>query len=87
MSDALALSARDLARLLSISLRTVWQWDADGRLGPVATTLSPRCTRWDRAEIEMWWAACRQEGRLITRGEWQSIRNRRAQNEPPNHRR
>ena len=71
MTDRLALSAHDVARMLSVSVRTVWQWDSNGRLGPVATALSPRCTRWDAGEVQSWWTACRREGRIIGREEWQ----------------
>jgi len=74
MNDSIALSAHDLARMLSVSVRTVWQWDADGRLGPVPTRLSERCSRWDRAEIESWWSLCRREGRRIDRAEWVRLR-------------
>ncbi len=74
MTDTLALSAHDLARLLSVSVRTVWAWDSSGAIGPTATKLSERCSRWDRCEIEAWWALCRREGRRIGRQEWARLR-------------
>jgi predicted DNA-binding transcriptional regulator AlpA len=70
----LALSATDLGRLLSISVRQVWTWDSTGLLGPAPLKLSERISRWDRSEIERWWAACRAAGRRIGRREWLAMR-------------
>jgi predicted DNA-binding transcriptional regulator AlpA len=71
--DPLCLSAADVGRLLGISTRQVWNWDASGALGPAPTKMSERITRWDRSEIESWWAACRREGRRIGRREWRAM--------------
>lgn len=77
MTDTLALSARDLARLLSVSVRTIWAWDSAGAIGPMATKLSERCSRWDADEVREWWDLCRHEGRRIGRQEWQRLREPR----------
>ena len=45
------LTARDVARRLSISLRTVWRWTALGLLPPPVHPHS-RSTRWRAADIE-----------------------------------
>jgi len=66
----LALSAADLAAMLSISRRQVWAMHQAGSLGPAPVPLSERLRRWDRAEVEEWWAACRAAGRRIGRKEW-----------------
>jgi len=70
----MALSAADLAVLLGVSTRQIWSWDSGGGLGPAAVKLSERVTRWDRAEVEAWWTACRREGRRIGRREWAAMR-------------
>ena len=68
--EPLALSAADVALLLGVSTRQVYQWDRQGLLGPEPVKMSDRITRWDRSEIERWWSACRGAGRPIHRGEW-----------------
>jgi len=68
--EALALSASDLAALLGVSVRQIWSMHSAGTLGPVPVSLGQRLARWDRAEIEAWWAACRAAGRPIPRAEW-----------------
>jgi predicted DNA-binding transcriptional regulator AlpA len=45
------LTARDVARRLSISARTVWRWTALGLLPPPVHPHS-RSTRWRAADIE-----------------------------------
>jgi len=70
----LALSAADLATMLGVSVRQIWQWDANGGIGPAPVKLSERVTRWDRRECEAWWDACRAAGRRIGRREWQTMR-------------
>lgn len=72
----LALSANDIARMLSVSVRTIRQWDNGGQLGPMSVKLSDRCSRWDAAEIREWWAACHASGRRIGRQEWVRIREK-----------
>jgi len=67
--EPLLLSARDLAVLLGVSLRSVRSMDRAGKL-PRPLRLSPGCVRWRRAEIFSWIAAgapCRQV--------WERIRN------------
>src|SRR3954447_12543568 len=44
------LTAREVARFLSVSERTVWRWTALGLL-PAAVHPSPRSTRWRAADI------------------------------------
>ena len=68
--EPLAVSAADVARMLSVSVRQIWAMHSAGTLGPTAISLSPRLTRWDRLEIEAWWAACRAAGRTVPRAEW-----------------
>jgi predicted DNA-binding transcriptional regulator AlpA len=45
------LTARDVARRLSISERTVWRWTAQGLLPPPVHPHA-RSTRWRAADIE-----------------------------------
>jgi len=68
--EALALSASDLAALLSVSVRQIWAMHAAGTLGPVPVSLGERLTRWDAQEIREWWTASRAAGRPIPRAEW-----------------
>ena len=56
MVDRLALSARELAKLLDVSERHVWAMHADGRLGPQPFALG-RAKRWYLEEIREWLAA------------------------------
>ena len=66
----LAYSAKDLGVLLRCSARQIWSMHSAGTLGPALIKLSTRITRWDRREVETWYAACRDAGRIVTRGEW-----------------
>ena len=68
--EPLAISAKNLAEMLDISVRQVWSMHAAGTLGPEAIIFSERMTRWDSAEIRDWWSACRSAGRIINRQEW-----------------
>jgi predicted DNA-binding transcriptional regulator AlpA len=68
--EPLALSASDLAALLSVSVRQIWAMHATGTLGPVPVSLGERLTRWDAQEIRDWWIASRAAGRPIPRTEW-----------------
>jgi len=53
MSDGkLLLDAKDVARLLSVSVRTVWTLRDMGRL-PAPVRIG-RCVRWRRQDIEKW---------------------------------
>jgi predicted DNA-binding transcriptional regulator AlpA len=74
--EVVALSARDLAAMFSVSIRQVWAMHASGALGPIPVSLSDRVTRWDRKEVDLWWAACRAAGRAIKRAEWLSREGR-----------
>lgn len=50
------VDARELARMLSVSLATIRRMDAGGRL-PKPLHLSAGCVRWRTREIELWIAA------------------------------
>ena len=54
--EPLLLSARDVAALLGVSLRTVRAMDSSGRI-PEPIRLSPGCVRWRHAEVCDWAAA------------------------------
>jgi predicted DNA-binding transcriptional regulator AlpA len=47
------ISARDLAVLLRLSLRSIRSMDVAGRL-PEPLRLSPGCVRWKLSEIRAW---------------------------------
>ena len=49
------LTAREVARRLKISARTVWRWVAQGAL-PAPVRLRPHSPRWRAADIESWLA-------------------------------
>jgi predicted DNA-binding transcriptional regulator AlpA len=51
--EPLLLSARDLAAMLGVGLRTLRAMDAGGRI-PAPLRLSPGCVRWRYAEILDW---------------------------------
>ncbi|MHC4582700.1 MAG: helix-turn-helix transcriptional regulator [Planctomycetota bacterium] len=65
----LALRASDLAGLLRVSVRQIWNMHQNGQL-PEPVQLSSRLTRWDAAEIGAWWQACHSAKRIIGRAEW-----------------
>jgi prophage regulatory protein len=48
--DPELLKAREVARRLGISVRTVWKWTAEGELPPPVRL--GRVTRWRRRDIE-----------------------------------
>ncbi|HLN29673.1 MAG TPA: helix-turn-helix domain-containing protein [Gemmataceae bacterium] len=54
--ERLAVGAKDLARMLGISVATFWRWDASGELGPPGLRKGGR-RLWPLAEIRMWVAA------------------------------
>ena len=59
----LLIDARALAQLLRVSLRTVWSWNALGRLPP-PLHLSKGTVRWRLDEVRQWLdagAPCREE--------------------------
>lgn len=53
--EALAVSARELAEMLDVSLRQVWRLNAAGKL-PKPIRLGGS-VRWKRAEIQNWFEA------------------------------
>jgi predicted DNA-binding transcriptional regulator AlpA len=53
--EALAISARDLAEMLDVSLRQVWRLNSAGKL-PKPIRLGGS-VRWNRAEIQSWFEA------------------------------
>ena len=54
------ITARDLSRMLSISLPSVWRWLAAGKL-PQPLRLSAQCLRWDREDVAAFLAVKRAE--------------------------
>ena len=54
------LDARGLAKLLNISVPSVWRWVANGTLPP-AIRLSAQCLRWHPGDIAAFLEAKRQE--------------------------
>jgi prophage regulatory protein len=55
VQEALAISARDLAAMLNVSLRQVWRLNSAGKL-PRPIRLGGS-VRWNRAEIQQWFEA------------------------------
>jgi prophage regulatory protein len=55
VAQVLAISARELARLLGISLRQTWRLNAAGKL-PRPIRLG-RSVRWNRQEVMDWFGA------------------------------
>jgi prophage regulatory protein len=51
--EPMLISARDLAALLGVGLRTLRAMDVSGRI-PAPLRLSPGCVRWRYAEIHDW---------------------------------
>jgi len=51
--EPMLLSARDVAVLLGVGIRTVRAWDASGRI-PEPIRLSPGCVRWKFSELRAW---------------------------------
>ena len=52
-TESLLIDARQLAKLLSVSVATVWRMRSSGRL-PEALMLSAGCVRWRRSELLQW---------------------------------
>jgi len=46
------LTVKDVAKMLTVSVRTVWTWRDMGRL-PAPVRIG-RCVRWRRQDIEKW---------------------------------
>ena len=72
-SDSLLIDARELARLMAVSLATLHRMKSAGKIGPRPLALSRGCVRWRRESVVRWLAACEFEGRLLNRTTWQSI--------------
>ena len=71
--ELLTLTAQDVAGLLRVSVRQVRNMDQAGTLGPKPVSLGDRLLRWDRRQVESWWAACCAAGRVIPRLEWHRL--------------
>ncbi|MDA0591538.1 MAG: hypothetical protein O2820_06220 [Planctomycetota bacterium] len=71
-ADSLLIDARELARLLSVSLATCHRMKAAGKL-PRELALSRGCVRWRRETVERWLVASEREGRLLDRKTWLSL--------------
>jgi len=54
--EPLLVGAKDLARMLGISVATFWRWDSGGALGPAGVRKFGR-RLWSIAEIKEWIAA------------------------------
>ena len=67
-SEAMLLTIDQVAELLGLSERSVYNFDRSGRLGPVSVKLG-KCSRWVRSELEAWTiAGC------PNRRQWQAMR-------------
>lgn len=71
-TDSLLIDARELARLLSVSLATLHRMKAAGKL-PRELALSRGSVRWRRETVERWLSASEREGRLLDRQTWLSL--------------
>ena len=50
------IDARELSRLLSVSLPTIWRMRNAGRL-PEPIRLTSQCLRWRRCDVDAWLAS------------------------------
>lgn len=48
------ISAAQGARMTGVAESTWWEWARTIQDFPKPIRISPRCTRWDKAEIEAW---------------------------------
>jgi predicted DNA-binding transcriptional regulator AlpA len=71
-ADSLLIDARELARLLSVSLATLHRMKSAGKL-PRELALSRGCVRWRRETVELWLSASEREGRLLDRKTWKAL--------------
>ncbi len=55
MTDEKLLDINEVAAILAVSTRALWQWAADGKF-PQAIQLG-RLRRWRRADVEGWLAS------------------------------
>jgi len=53
LQTALLVGAKDVAKLLGVSVRSVWNMHQTGALGPLPIRLGAR-TLWRTADIEAW---------------------------------
>jgi len=72
-SNSLLIDARELARLLSVSLATLHRMKSAGKIGPRELALSRGCVRWRRETVERWLSASEAEGRLLDRKTWKAL--------------
>lgn len=70
--ERLAVPARQVAKLLSISERHVWKLDTAGRI-PAPARLG-RAVRWSIPELEAW-----QDAGCPARDRWELIKNRKVE--------
>jgi len=54
MSVRTLISARQGAKMTGVAESTWWEWARTFKDFPKPIRISPRCTRWDQAEIEGW---------------------------------
>lgn len=60
-NESLLLSARDAARLLAVSERTLYTLTREGRIQSVK--IGARCVRYDRRDLEAFVEECKGGGR------------------------
>ncbi|MDB4621793.1 helix-turn-helix domain-containing protein [Rubripirellula sp.] len=61
--ETLLVTAKDVSKLLGLSVRTVNNWRRAGKLPPPVTNPKPGYRRWQRRDIEIWVAAgCTKRG-------------------------
>ena len=48
------LTVQQVADLCGVKKRTVWRWEAAGKMPRAKRQQCPRSVRWDRAEIMKW---------------------------------
>lgn len=51
--QSVLIDARELARMLAVSVPTIWRWKEAKKLPP-EIKLSAQCVRWKRATVEAW---------------------------------
>ena len=73
-ADAVTLlvDADGLARLMAVSVSTVFRMKAAGKL-PGSMSLSRGCVRWRRETIERWLTESEAQGRLLDRKTWDAL--------------
>ena len=79
----IVVDAKELARLLSVSIATLNRMKAAGKL-PLSIPFSNGCVRWRRETIEAWIRLSEERGELIDQATWQSIMQSRSNGDRSN---